>query len=83
MTTKLKSLVVGSCRISERQWYQYCDKTVVLCRVVPEERGYRKNSVVGSLDPLNYMNVGMTRTESLPLQVQYPIHPPNCTGPNE
>ena len=31
-----------------------------------------ENSIVGSLDPLNYMNVGMTRTESLPLQVQYP-----------
>ena len=42
-----------------------------------------ENSVVGSLDPLNYMNVGMTRTESLPLQVQYPTYPPSCTRPNK
>ena len=40
----------------------YC---VELCQ---KEEGI-ENSVVGSLDPLNYMNMGMTRTESLPLQV--------------
>ena len=54
----------------------YC---VELCQ---NEEG-TENSIVGSLDPLNCINVGITRTESLPLQVQYPTHTPSYTRQNE